>query len=239
MEKGAFVKIEFIPSSPETQISVPEPEKSSAFIPDWYKKAEPANIKNPIFKNDGSLHNTSLKMCMPFLDSLTSGYIQKTWCDIYIKNNKKDETVEFIYSHEPKIIGTRERKAIETYEFEYYPIEFFWHIEWINKLPRGYSALITHPLNRNDLPFTTLSAIIDSDKYHHAPSGNLPFYIKNGFEGLIPAGTPMYQIIPIKRDPWKKEILPFTIENKKRFSEQKKYFWGFYKNFLWQKKEYL
>jgi hypothetical protein len=49
----------------------------------------------------------------------------------------------------------------------------------------------------------------------------------------------MYQIIPIKRDPWKKEILPFTIENKKRFSEQKKYFWGFYKNFLWQKKEYL
>jgi hypothetical protein len=175
-------------------------------------------------------------MCMPFLDSLTTGYIQETWCDIYIQ--KENQEIKFYFSDSPKIIGVRKKMAISIFENEFYPIEFEWSIEWINKTPKNYSVLISHPLNRLDLPFYTLSGIIDSDVYHHAPSGNLPFYIKNGFEGLIPKGTPMYQIIPIKRDSWKKETKKYSIENKKRFKKQNEVFWEFYKKTLWNKKEY-
>jgi hypothetical protein len=57
-----------------------------------------------------------------------------------------------------------------------------------------------HPLNRYDLPFTISSAIVDSDDFN-AP-GNIPFFLKDGFEGIIPAGTPFAQIIPIKRSSW-------------------------------------
>ena len=32
--------------------------------------------------------------------------------------------------------------------------------------------------------------------------GNVPFFIKSGFEGVIPAGTPIAQLIPIKREKW-------------------------------------
>ena len=38
----------------------------------------------------------------------------------------------------------------------------FWTIE----APAGYSLLFTHPVNRPDLPFTTLTGLVDSDLYH-------------------------------------------------------------------------
>ena len=37
----------------------------------------------------------------------------------------------------------------------------FWTIE----TPPGYSMLITHPFNRPDLPFTTLTGLVDCDRY--------------------------------------------------------------------------
>jgi hypothetical protein len=42
---------------------------------------------------------------------------------------------------------------------------------------------------------------MDADKY--STSGNLPFFMKEGFTGMIPAGTPIAQLIPIKRASWK------------------------------------
>jgi antitoxin (DNA-binding transcriptional repressor) of toxin-antitoxin stability system len=38
------------------------------------------------------------------------------------------------------------------------------------------------------------------------PHGSIPFYIKNGFEGVIKSGTPVAQIIPFKQENWKAEV---------------------------------
>jgi hypothetical protein len=65
-------------------------------------------------------------------------------------------------------------------------------------------VLLTHPLNREDLPFHVTSGIIDSDVFFNA--GNIPFFIKEDFEGVIPKGTPIAQLIPIKRYDWKMQI---------------------------------
>jgi hypothetical protein len=229
-------KIEFLPSSKETVELVEEPKSSNLFIPNWYKKIVSSYKKSPQFSLDGKLLNTNLKMCMPFLDALTSGYIQKTWCDIYIE--KDNDNVNFTYASTPSIINIRKDKVVETYKDEFYLIEFVWYIQYVPKLPKGYSALICHPLNRMDLPFYTLSGIVDYDMYHHVPNGNLPFYIKKDFEGLIPKGTPMYQIIPFKRDSW------ISIKNnnekilEKNNKLQRSFFWEFYKKNMWQKKKY-
>jgi hypothetical protein len=64
--------------------------------------------------------------------------------------------------------------------------------------------LITHPINRYDLPFTSVSGLADYDVY--PLPGNVSFHIKEGFEGTIPAGTPIMQIIPIKREDWEHNI---------------------------------
>jgi hypothetical protein len=43
--------------------------------------------------------------------------------------------------------------------------------------------------------------VVDTDKYF-API-NFPFVLNDySFEGLIPAGTPMAQVIPFKRESW-------------------------------------
>jgi hypothetical protein len=72
---------------------------------------------------------------------------------------------------------------------------------WGMNTPKGWSILITQPLNRFDLPFTITSGIVDSDEF--SSSGNVPFFIREDFSGTIPAGTPFAQIIPIKRSSWK------------------------------------
>jgi hypothetical protein len=97
--------------------------------------------------------------------------------------------------------------------------------------------MISHPANRFDLPFTTLSGIVDSDTALH--EGNLPFFIKEGFEGLIPKGTPIFQIIPFKRENWKSEIdRDISIEaNKNAFSAGSVLF-GWYKSKVWKRKTY-
>jgi hypothetical protein len=67
-------------------------------------------------------------------------------------------------------------------------------------------VLITSPLNRLDLPFRSLTAVIDADVFYHIlpdpmqGGGNYPFYLNRGFEGIIPIGTPMCQYIPFKRE---------------------------------------
>jgi hypothetical protein len=35
---------------------------------------------------------------------------------------------------------------------------------------------------------------------------NSPFVIEENFEGIIPKGTPMFQVIPFKRENWEMEI---------------------------------
>jgi hypothetical protein len=40
------------------------------------------------------------------------------------------------------------------------------HNLWIIEAPDGYAVLFTHPFNRFDLPFTTLTGLVDCDRYH-------------------------------------------------------------------------
>jgi hypothetical protein len=44
----------------------------------------------------------------------------------------------------------------------------------------------------------TFSGIIDTDEFNL--TGPLRFILKEGFEGVIKKGTPLYQMIPFKRE---------------------------------------
>ena len=61
----------------DLQEDYPIPIKNN--IPDWYKK-----LKH-------SYNNKSVKGCMPFLDTLTSGYLLKIPQDIIVKHNVLNE----------------------------------------------------------------------------------------------------------------------------------------------------
>lgn len=231
------MKIEFIPSSKDVENFVEPPIPAAKNIPDWYKKTK--KIKSTeilINKNNYKPENLTVKHCAPFFDALSSGYIQKTWTDIYIKKEKNE--INFYWSSSPQIMKNREGVNIEIGE-DFYPIEFVWLEPWVPKVPKGYSILYTHPLNFLNLPFFSLSAVTDSDNYFHTFNGQYPFFIKKNFEGIIPKGTPMYQIIPIKRNSWamKKEVFNEKI-NEKRQNLITSKFINSYRDIFWQKKSY-
>jgi hypothetical protein len=230
------MKIKFLPASKEVTMCVEHPVTAKKMIPDWYKKAPTFDVNKPEFVGTGKeVKNLGLKRCMPFLDAITAGYIQTTWCDMYVENNNGELIIRSASG--PDLFIARETTSVSVGE-GYYEIEFAWKTPWLPELPKGFSALICHPINRLDLPFYTLSGLVDFDVFSHTPGGNISFFIKKGFTGLIPLGTPMFQIIPIKRETWISETAPFTEKLQKKYNLSFKKFWGFYKDNFWVKKEY-
>lgn len=225
-----------------SELGSPQPIKK--FIPDWYKKAESYYTpeSSDIAVEDGTQELVAgLKTCVPYLDAMTSGYALVVPFDIYVGRtedgdlnitwNAPDGWESFV-SERPKESGATMPRPVG-----HAPNHLIWSGQWGFKLPRGYSALVTHPLNRQDLPFTTSSGIIDSDKFNG--NGNIPFFINEDFIGIIEKDTPFAQIIPIKRKKWKmiknnglkdKIVLQGHVARKKETSYKKK---------LWVRKEYL
>lgn len=228
-------EITFCPMSAETE-TIPPPKPAYHYIPEWYKNIKAFNDdeKKPTLEN-GFITNRTLKSCMPFLDSLKCGYIQEAWTDIII--TFKDESFSYHYSVGPEPMSYRDTVSVNLPSV-FAPFEFIWRLYWAPKLDDGYSALITQPFNRFDLPFVNTSGIIDADKFFHT-TGNYPFYVYKDTEIFIPQGTPLYQIIPIKRDNWKSDIEDFDEKrSKKRAADAQRMFTGTYKKLFYQKKSY-
>jgi len=190
-------KISFFSSKEYRNFGQPKPMKD--FVPEWYRLAETTYVAS-----GDQEESPGLKKCVPFLDALLSGYAITTPYDIYVSKTENGDLKlgwnlpqglkEFIAERPKETGSTMPRPA------GHLPNHLVWVGFWGVKAPRGYSILVTHPLNRFDLPFTTMSGLMDSDKFF--ASGNIPFFIKEGFEGVIPAGTPVAQLIPVKRDSW-------------------------------------
>lgn len=215
------------------------PQQSKKFIPEWYKEAKKFFPDNKLKFTSGH-PNLSMKMCMPFLDSLTSGYIAVTWCDILVTRTELGLKLDWrVADSIPQPITERPKNVAETLPIPagHANQHFAWHNIYQIKLPKGYSLILTHPLNRFDLPFTTLSGVVDAD--YGMQQGNVPFFIKENFEGIIPAGTPMFQIIPFKRENWtssKNDDLN-NLDKYHEFNNLKKMY-GYYKDKFWNRKSY-
>jgi hypothetical protein len=219
----------FIPSI--TTFDDPQPTAAKRNVPQWYKDSE-TTYKSP----DGKEH-AGLKRCFPVLDALTSGFMLHTWCDINIKitssgmvdisfsenatSNPIDERLGDIGRLIPRPAGHRDNHLV-------------WTPKWGWKTPRGWSTLVTHPLNRYDLPFTTMAGIIDSDKFN-AP-GNLPFFLREDFEGVIPKGTPFAQVLPMKRADWSAVYDPALEDLSVAHGNEARSHDRWYKTQLWVKK---
>jgi hypothetical protein len=205
-------------------------------IPEWYKKI-PQWYNNTIFDKEKGFTPT-VKQCVPFLDSLTLGYLIKLPYDIFVKN---DDGLPLITWPGGVKNPPRARDQIVSEKlipFGHAPIEFTWNYCVSYSVPKGYSILFTHPINRNDLPFTTIGGVVDGDMAMYA-HGNVPFYIKQGFEGVIEQGTPIAQLIPFRQEKWKSIKTEglcdlADINNSSSTSVIR----GWYKKNIWKQKKY-
>lgn len=197
-----------------------EPKASKKSIPKWFldqdKHARNENEEIKKYKyigKDGSekeANELTWKSCPAILDSFIYGYYIYTPCDIEFK---KEDGIYKVYQNDDFMKGVNKK----TFSFcgirgedrnfptpeGYESIHFTWTTNWFPQTPKGYSVLMTHPINRFDLPFLTLTGIIDCSEYING--GLLPFFIRKDFVGVIPAGTPYAQVIPLKNEDWQSE----------------------------------
>jgi hypothetical protein len=203
---------------------------AKATIPKWYKDE----------KHPGDTGIT-WKKCVPLLESLVAGYTVLLPVDLNVTINDGKPRIDWKQSREGlRIVGFRLNDSIDRIPTPkgYYKDSFFWHFPVSFEIPVGYSALITNPLNRFDLPFQTMSAVMDGG-YTLSPHAFVTFFLQEGFEGIIPQGTPIAQIIPYKNESWAAEKTE-GIANKGEISRLKSsaVYSGWYKNTWWTKKDY-
>lgn len=193
--------ISFIPSVSNSDIMLETPKATKNFIPKWYKDSEYYFEEPP---GSGNMIAQGLKTCKSFIDSMMLGYSIVTPFDIFVVS-QEDGAIDIRWNGPAEWSSFVEKRSLNQAPTLPVPAghnsqPLIWQTKWGWKTPKGWSSIVVHPLNRYDLPFTTLSGTIDTDRFHG--NGNMPFFIKDGFTGVIPEGTPYAQIIPIRRSSW-------------------------------------
>jgi hypothetical protein len=225
--------IEFICEDPSLDY-FPKPVPASKRIPEWYKKLT-THIDNQKIYADGN-SNLTVKKCMPVFDSMTAGYYILLPCDVWVTRNP-DNTASFTWPIHTKMVTDHPQQQASTFTPPpgYGPEFLKWTNVWIIKVPDGWSVLFTQPMHRDDLPFQILPGIVDAD--HFKLSVQFPFLLKKDFTGLIPAGTPIAQVIPFKREEWEAQYSSLEPGQKeKNLQEHSVIFENRYKKTFWNKK---
>ncbi len=214
----------------------PVPAKKA--LPDWYKdmssyiRGKKEVITGP---NSGNTSGT-VKKCMPVFDALTSGYIIPLPSDIYVYQEDgapafKSPDIQYVNKHSNAQLGTHPAAT------GFNAPKFI--NSWIVKTPPGYSCMFIPPMHHDNM-FKILEGVVDTDVYHGAVE--FPFQLKDiSWEGIIPAGTPVVQVIPFKRESWKMEVGADeeTIEKHQRAELKfKTHIASVYRRFFWQRKEF-
>jgi hypothetical protein len=191
---------------PELAGVLPPPIPAVMGIPDWFK-AMPANAFSDVMQTE----QMTVKKCPPFIDAMTFGFLIPLVTDLHVENETFTWNLEFptgaiaSYARSPldfhdnsQVVGT------PLFDEDRFIVKFinFWTIE----TPPGYSLLVTHPVNRYDLPFTTLTGLVDTDLYKndfiHFPAK----WRDPEFQGILPKGTPVAQCLPVKRELWTAQL---------------------------------
>lgn len=113
------------------------------------------------------------------------------------------------------------------------------HAPWMVKLPKGYSLLFKNPANHFEHDLELFEGLVDVDEY--PLNINMPFCWRSEKKGdfILEAGTPLCQIIPIKRENWVEEfdvhdrqdfVSAQNILNSRMYDRYKRMWWHKRKN---------
>jgi len=233
------MQITFQPYTTE-DFNLIEPEPAIKHLPSWFKQMSPhTEGKKDKFELGGNL-NLSIKRCNPVGDALGAGYFIFLENAITVTPDPEGDSPELVWLRGGEdFVSTHSQYQIDAKLVPdgYYKKPFKFKNFWSIQTPKNFSILITHPLNRAELPFYTLSGVVDTDTFHTAI--NFPFFLKRGFEGVIDSGTPIAQVIPFKRESWSRFFKPVDRSfTELRQSDKQRQPVKFYKSSHWKRKEW-
>jgi hypothetical protein len=187
---------------PELAQVLPRPIPAVLGLPDWFK-AMPQKAFSSVLQTE----QMTVKKCPPFIDAMTSGFLVPLIADLRVENGTfswdRDVPSGALMNYSRSPIDFHDNTQLSGTPFfdeDRFVLKFtnFWTFE----VPAGYSLLITHPFNRHDLPFVTLTGLVDADAYRDNFINFPAHWHDFEFTGVLPKGTPVAQCVPMRRDAW-------------------------------------
>jgi hypothetical protein len=186
---------------PALEKVLPRPIPAVQGLPEWFK-----TMPGKAFDLTMGSETETVKKCPPFIDAMTYGFLIPLATDVAVRDG--EFTWDFVpegfsseFSHSPIAFhDPSQTTGTPLFDADRFIVKFnnFWNIE----APPGYSLLFTHPVNRTDLPFTTLTGLVDCDTFHDSPLSFPARWDDTAFNGVLPKGTPIAQCLPVKRESW-------------------------------------
>ena len=181
---------------------IPRPLPAFLGLPDWYK-ALPQKSRNTTL----GAETETLKKCPPFIDAMTYGFLIPLAMDLRVQDGEFswsfDPPKGYVSEYPNSPISFHDPSQVTATPFSE-PDRFIIKFNnfWIIEAPPGYSLLFTHPINRPELPFTTLTGLVDCDTFNHSPVHFPARWRDMSFNGVLPKGTPVAQCVPVRRESW-------------------------------------
>jgi hypothetical protein len=210
-----MIPIKFIAKEKKYLEICDKPYPASQLTPQWFKNLSTFWSDSKIDHHGDPLE--TVKQCMPFNDMRGAGYYIPLPCDVWIEYREGGCDIRWS-APELEIANTHYFEQIGNYPIPSgysNQVAFKWENPWIIKTPRGWSCLFLQPQHTDEVPFLCFSGLVDTDKFPMPV--NFPFLIKEGFEGLIPKGTPIIQVIPFKRQ---KFVSFYSYDKGSKFKKQ-------------------
>lgn len=197
---------------------LPPPVPARQALPDWLRTMAP--------RVPSALHGRDIrtvKQCPPFIDAMTQGFMVLLPCDLRVRQGR----FSWDWPLPPLTVGNHpvaplgfhaaaQLQGLPGHDGQSVAIKFnsFWTIE----TEPGWALLAMHPANRTDLPFRTLSGLVDADRFHDAGIHFPALWCAPDFDGVLPRGTPVAQCLVLPREPLQLAVAAFTPEQAQRYA---------------------
>ncbi|NPV21716.1 MULTISPECIES: hypothetical protein [Bradyrhizobium] len=196
----------------ELEGRIPQPVPAPMGVPEWVKSM-PATA----FSALNQAEEQTVKRCPPFIDAMTTGFLIPLICDLKVEDggiswdNELPPGGAIDFPRSPiSFHDVSQVTGSPLFEADRFLLKF--HNLWTIEAPDGWALLFTHPVNRFDLPFTTVTGLVDSDRFHDSFVHFPAHWHDTAFRGVLPKGTPVAQCIPVKRQTWAMQTSAFTEE---------------------------
>ncbi len=200
---------------------LPKPFPAKRGLPAWLK-----NMATTAPSSDAGGEIRTVKQCPPFVDAMAFGFMIPLATDLVVERGR----FRWDWDLPASTVGRYTRSPIAFHLIEQASgtplyvedgaiIKFnnFWTVE----LEPGYSLLCGHPFNRPELPFRTLTGLVDADLYRDGFTQFPAAWPDPEFTGVLARGTPIAQCVPVSRDALDLEFAELTGEAADRFVEVK------------------
>ncbi len=185
---------------PALRAHLPPPVPARAALPEWLR-AMPGHAPSDL--HDGAAIRT-VKQCPPFVDAMMQGFVMTLPCDVTVEGG----ALSWDWDIPTPLTATHPRAPLSFHAAaqvtgtplarpDQLIVKF--NAFWTIGLEAGWSLFVTHPVNRDDLPFRLLGGLVDSDAFDQVGILFPAVWRDPAWEGVLPRGMPVAQCIPVRR----------------------------------------